>query len=125
MEDKKYVVANYKKIERYDDIKFFPQVFYQTPETKVLFAYFKEGQFIPVHTPAVDVVIYVIEGRGEVIADKERINVGPGDCVVVPRNIARGIKAKTAMTILHVVTPCPTEKDHQEVHSKIKEGKFE
>jgi hypothetical protein len=45
--------------------------------------------------------------------------------VVVPKGIRRGVKALTELSVLHVVQPAPSEKDHIEVHQKITAGRFE
>ncbi len=88
-------------------------------------AYFKLGQFIPVHTPGVDLVICVLEGEAEIVAGKEKFVAKKNDLIVVPKCIRRGIKALTELSLLDVVHPVPSEKDHVEVHQKIATGRFE
>jgi quercetin dioxygenase-like cupin family protein len=120
-----HVFVNVENLKEFDDRKFNPKPIYDSGVMKVLAAFFKPGQFIPVHTPGIDLVLYVIEGEGQVAAGDDRLEVKAGDLVVVPRNEARGVLARTAMTVLHMVQPPPTEADHQEVHTKLQKGSFE
>ena len=46
----KIVRVNAAKLKSFDDAKFAPQAVYQSQGIKVILAYFKEGQFIPVHS---------------------------------------------------------------------------
>ena len=119
------VKANIKELKSFDEKKFNPKPIYETENIKVIIAYFKPGQFIPVNTPAVDVVLCILEGKAEVVAGDEKIPAKEGDVIVVPKGIKRGIKALADLSVLHVVQPSPSEADHEEVHAKIKAGKFE
>ncbi|RMG58781.1 MAG: cupin domain-containing protein [Deltaproteobacteria bacterium] len=60
---------------------------------------------MPLHSPSVDLVLLVLEGEGEVTGGANTRSVQPGDIVVVPAHVKRGVKAKTRMTILHAVFP--------------------
>lgn len=91
----------------------------------MILAYFKEGQYIPVHTPDVDLVLCILDGEAEVVAGQERMSARKNDVIIVPRRIKRGVKALTDLTVLHVVQPPPSEEDHREVHQKIVQGRFE
>lgn len=110
---------------RFDPDRFAARPLFESPEMKVIQAAFRAGQFIPVHTPDVHVVLYVLAGEGEVVAGAERRRVREGDLVVVPRRMKRGVKAKTDMVILHVVTPPPTQADHGDMAARIARGDFE
>jgi quercetin dioxygenase-like cupin family protein len=57
------VKVNAGELKSFDDKKFAPNVVYQSAGIKVVLAYFKTGQFIPVHTPGVDLVLYILEGE--------------------------------------------------------------
>ena len=85
----KIVKVNTEELKSFDEGKFNPIAVYQTDNIKVIAAYFKEGQFIPVHTPQVDVVIYVIEGEAEIVAEDKKFVVKKNDLVVVPRHKKR------------------------------------
>jgi quercetin dioxygenase-like cupin family protein len=119
------IKANIKELKSFDEKKFNPKVLYQTDNLKVIAAYFKPGQFIPVHTPGVDVVICVLEGEAEIVAGNEKFVAKKNDLIVVPKGTKRGIRALTELSLLHVVQPAPSEKDHLEVHQKIASGRFE
>jgi len=92
---------------------------------KVVLAYFKKGQFIPVHSPAVELVLFVIEGEAELVTGGERVPVGKDDLVIIPKGAERGVKALTELTILHVVHPPPSAEDHKEVQAGLAQGKFD
>ena len=109
----------------FDPNRFAPKPLFESPEMKVIRASFRAGQFIPVHKPDVHVVLFVLSGEGEVVAGEERRPVREGDLVVVPRKVARGVKARTDMVILHVVSPPPTEADHGDMAARIARGDFE
>jgi len=124
-ENEKTTRVNAKELMSFDEKKFNPKNIYQTEQIKVILAYFRKGQFIPVHVPGIDVVLYIVEGEAEVVAGDERINAKKNDLIIVPKGIKRGVKALTELIVLHVVQPPPTEKDHHEVHEKLALGKFE
>jgi quercetin dioxygenase-like cupin family protein len=119
------VFARPKENVEFDPNRFAARPLYECPEMKVIRAAFRAGQFIPVHTPDVHVVIYILSGEGEVVAGEKRQRVKEGDLVVVPRKVKRGVKAKTDMVILHVVSPPPTQADHGDMAARIARGDFE
>ena len=119
------VRVNAAELKSLDDNIFTPKPVYQTAEMKVVLAYFKPDQFIPVHSPQVDVVLCVLEGEAEIIAGDDLVIAKKDDLIIVPKGHKRGVKAVSELTLLHVVQPPPEEKDHNEVHRKLAEGKFE
>ena len=122
---KNIVRVNARELKSLDDNKFTPKPVYQTDEMKVVLAYFKPGQFIPVHSPQVDVVLCVLEGEAEIIAGDEQVLAKKDDLIIIPKGAKRGVKALSELTLLHVVQPPPGEADHNEVHQRLAEGKFE
>lgn len=119
------VFARPKEKVDYDPDRFSARPLYESADVKVIRAAFRPGQFIPVHKPDVHVVLYVLSGEGEVVAGEERRKVREGDLVVVPRKVKRGVRAKTEMVILHVVSPPPTQADHGDMAARIARGDFE
>ncbi len=119
------IKVNMKGLKSFDVKKFNPKVLYQTDNIKVVAAYFEPEQFIPVHSPGVDVVLCVFEGEAEIVAGEEKFVAKKNDLIVVPKGIKRGVKALTKLSLLHVVQPPPSEKDHSEVHQKLAAGRFE
>lgn len=119
------VFARPKDNVQFDPDRFSPKSLFECPEMKVVQATFRAGQFIPVHAPDVHVVLYILSGEGEVVAGEERRPVREGDLIVVPRKMKRGVKAKTDMVILHVVSPPPTQADHGDMAARIARGNFE
>ena len=117
--------VNAQELKSFGEKNFAPNVVYQSSEIKVVLAYFKKGQFIPVHTPAVDLVFYILEGEAAVVAGNERLTAAKDDLIIIPKGAKRGVKALTELTILHVVQPPPAAEDHNEVHAKLAQGRFE
>jgi quercetin dioxygenase-like cupin family protein len=120
-----HVFAQPKENAVFDPNRFAPKPLFESPEMKVIQAAFRAGQFIPVHKPDVHVVLYILSGEGEVVAGEMRRQVKEGDLVVVPRKVARGVKAKSDMVVLHVVSPSPTKADHGDMAARIARGDFE
>lgn len=119
------VLTSFEKERQYSDSSFSPVPVYTTSSYRVLLTYIKAGQFIPVHTPGIDLIFVVQSGRGIAVAGSERRAISPGDIVIVPRGVRRGILAQTDMEALHVVSPPPSDSDHEEVSRKIAAGSFE
>jgi quercetin dioxygenase-like cupin family protein len=119
------VFVHLKEKASFDPARFTPKPLFESPEMKVIQAAFRAGQFIPVHRPDVHVALYIVSGEGEVVAGETRRHVREGDLVVVPRKVSRGVKAKTDMVVLHVVSPPPTEADHGDMAARIARGDFE
>jgi len=125
IEEKRVVKVNAQNLKSFDEKKFNPKAVYQSDQIRVILAYFKKGQFIPVHTPNIDVILCILEGEAEVVAGEERIKTKVNDLIIVPKGVKRGVKALTDLTVLHVVQPPPSEEDHKEVHQRLSQGRFE
>ena len=119
------VRVNAVELKSLDDTKFVPKAVYQSQGMKVVLAYFKEGQFIPVHSPEVELVLCILEGKAEVVAGEERVAAGKNDIIIIPKGEKRGVKALTELTVLHVVQPPPSDLDHKEVHARLAKGEFD
>ena len=119
------VMTSFEKERQYGESAFSPVPVYMAPTYRVLLTYIKAGQFIPVHTPNIDLIFVVQSGRGTMVAGDERRSITAGDIVVVPRGVRRGVLAETDMEALHVVSPPPDDSDHEEVSRKIAAGSFE
>ena len=119
------VKVNAADLKTLDETKFVPKPVYQSDGMKVVLAYFKEGQFIPVHAPEVELVLCILDGKAEIVAGEEKAVASKNDIFIVPKGQKRGIKALTELTVLHVVAPPPSDMDHKEVRAMIAEGKFD
>lgn len=119
------VFTSFEKERQYGDATFSPAPVYSTPTYRVLLTYIRAGQFIPVHTPGIDLVFVVQSGRGIMVAGSERRKIAAGDVIVVTRGVKRGVLAETDMEALHVVSPPPGESDHEEVSRRLTTGSFE
>lgn len=116
---------NYKDHTQFRNERFNPIALAETDRSKVVLACFEPGQFIPVHSPNVDVMLLVLEGEGMLVAGEHKEKVGPGAVAFAAAGETRGVKAQTRMVILHVVAPRPTQLDHVEVMSKLQKGTWE
>jgi len=121
----KVVKVNAAELKSLDDAKFVPKAVYESQGMKVVLAYFKEGQFIPVHSPEVELVLCILEGKAEVAAGEERVAAAKNDIIIIPKGEKRGVKALSELTVLHVVQPPPSDMDHKEVHARLAQGRFE
>lgn len=116
------VVSSYKQIAAFQSERFNPVVMAENARGKVILACFEPGQFIPVHQPAVDLTLVVLEGEGVLVAGDQETPIAPGAMAFVPAGEKRGIKAETRLVLLHMVCPPPTEADHTQVAVGLKRG---
>ena len=121
----KTIRVNAAELKSLDDTKFVPKPVYQSKGMKVVLAYFKEGQFIPVHAPKVELVLCILEGKAEIVAGGEQIVAGKDDIIIIPKGEKRGVKALSELTVLHVVQPPPSDADHKEVYERLAHGQFD
>jgi uncharacterized protein (DUF2249 family) len=119
------VMTSFERERQYSESSFSPVPVYATPSYRVLLTYIRAGQFIPVHMPHIDLIFVVQSGRGTMVAGEEKRRISPGDIIIVPRGVKRGILAETDMEALHVVSPPPGDSDHEEISRKIAAGSFE
>ena len=87
---------------------------------KVVCGYVEPGQFIPVHAPSSDIAIHVREG------DTDH-RVEPGDVMVVPADVDRGVRADESgkLVALLVTAPPPTDAEHDPVREGLRRGVFD
>lgn len=81
------------------------------------------GQALPVHRPASDVTIVVIEGKVTMISAKQEIeHAGPGSLLHAKAGEARGVYAEEYSVLLAVASPPPTLDDHKEIIEHLRAG---
>jgi quercetin dioxygenase-like cupin family protein len=121
------VHTNFDAERDYDGDSFSAQPIFRGERTKVVCAYFESGQFIPVHAPGSDVVIAPQSGSGVVRDGEDEHPVEPGDVVVVPAETDRGIRASEdeRLEALMVVTPPPTDAEHEPVRRGLRSDTFD
>lgn len=102
--------------------RFNPVEIARNERIKVVLACLEAGQFIPVHTPGVDLTLCVLDGRGVVACGEAEEPVTTGAIVFVPAGERRGLRADSRMTVLHVVTPPPSAADHAGVGEGLQRG---
>ncbi len=95
----------------------------QTSRSKTMLVCLEPGQAIPVHSPAVDLTLTILEGRATIVCgDEELAEAGPGAVLVAKANEARGIHAEQRTLAVVMVSPPPTVADHAEVFEHLKRG---
>jgi len=92
------------------------RVLFGTERFRVILAAFEPDQEIPIHAPAVDLALAVLEGTGELFAGDAVYDLRAGDVAVIPAGQTRGLRARGGRLVaLHVVSPPPTAADHAAV----------
>lgn len=117
-------ITNFKNAAAFRPERFNPVVVGQSERVKVLLVCLEAGQFIPVHSPQVDMALVVLEGEGMLIAGEREEAALPGVVAFVPAGENRGLKAQTRLVALHVVTPPPTQADHAGVMAGLAKGEW-
>lgn len=85
----------------------------ETAGFRVVVAALEDGQQIPLHAPALDLVMAIMEGTGRVMAGYTAFAVRGGDVVVVPAGETRGLIATGGRLVaVNVVSPPPGVADH-------------
>ena len=115
------VIRDYHAAVTFLADRFSPVPLGQTDGVKVILTCFEPGQFIPVHSPGVDMALVILEGEGTVVAGDQETDVYPGSIVIVPAGQARGVKASTRLVAVHLVSPLPTDADHARVIAGLKQ----
>ncbi len=123
-EEDRIKVTSIHRERAYLNDRFSPVGIYATDSYKVIITYIKAGQFIPVHSPSTDLIFAVFTGTGTAFAGDNEVPLIPGSILVIPGGEKRGIKAKTDMEALHVVSPVPDESDHMEVMEKLLKNSY-
>jgi len=118
------VIRDYHAAATFLADRFSPVPLGQTERVKVVLTCFEPGQFIPVHSPGIDMTLVVLEGDGTVVAGDQEVEVSPGAIVIVPAGQARGIRATTRLVAVHLVSPPPTEADHAQVQAGLRQGSW-
>jgi quercetin dioxygenase-like cupin family protein len=79
------------------------------PEGDVVHLEIQAGASLPVHTTAVDVFFYVLEGEGEIEIGNEREKVRPDTLVESPKDIPHGLHntGSSLFRVMVVKTPRP------------------
>jgi len=113
--------------ERAYEEAFSAQGVFRSDRMKVACGYFEPGQFIPVHAPGSDVAVHVRSGAGVVREGDTEHRVEPGDVVVVPADVDRGVRADNdgRLEALLVTAPPPTDAEHDPVREGLRRGVFD
>lgn len=82
---------------------------YNSPEAQVMNLLLKSGEVNPPQAGSIDMLFYVIKGRGKISIGDEEAIVGPTDIVLSPKNVAHGVFASEGedFHVLVIKTPSP------------------
>jgi quercetin dioxygenase-like cupin family protein/iron-sulfur cluster repair protein YtfE (RIC family) len=106
-------VGRAAELARFDPEQFAVTPLLATEHVRVLLAALEPGQQIPVHAPAVDLVLTVADGVGELLAGDVVHPLHAGDVAVVSAGTTRALRAGTSrLVVVNVVTPPPSAADH-------------
>lgn len=83
-----------------------PKVLEENEQIKVVLAGLEPGQKIPVH-PEGGSVFHILDGRGWIIIDDERLPVQAGATIILSEGTARGFEAETRLAFLAMRVPSP------------------
>ena len=78
------VIRDYHAAAEFRAERFSPVPLGQTERFKVVLTCFEPGQYIPVHSPGIDMALVVLEGEGTVVAGDQEAEVAPGAIMIVP-----------------------------------------
>ena len=118
------VITTFQDAAAFRPERFNPVVLAENQRVKVILVCLEPGQFIPVHSPRVDMALVILEGEGMLVAGEREEAARPGVVAFVPAGESRGLKAQTRLVALHVVTPPPTPADHAGVAAGLAKGEW-
>lgn len=76
-----------------------PQILEENDRLKVILAGLEAGQKIPEH-PENLAMYEILEGKGWMLVDGERIEVSQGATIIIPQGAARGMEAETRLAFI-------------------------
>lgn len=116
------IVPDYRSKAEFTPERFHPIPFGDSERSRALLVCLEPGQFIPVHAPGVDITFVILEGNGRLVAGTHEAEVGPGAIAFAAAGEERGLRARTRLVAVHVVSPVPTESDHSAVMAGLRRG---
>ncbi len=98
---------NVDEIARFDDNKMTVKMTHDSEHFRQILFCFKAGQTLPVHSHDVEseIVMLILDGKGVVIENEDRIEVRKGDVLIGKVRVPHGIQAETEMKVLVTITP--------------------
>jgi quercetin dioxygenase-like cupin family protein len=109
------VVGRVAELAEFSAAGFGRRTLAETDRLRVVIAALEDGQEIPLHAPALDLVMTIIEGTGQVMAGGSVHSIRAGDVVIVPAGETRGLRATGGRLLaVNVVSPPPGPGDHSQ-----------
>jgi quercetin dioxygenase-like cupin family protein len=117
------IVPSITDLAKFASDRFSAVTLHQSQRSKTMVVALEPGQAIPVHHPASDLTMLVIQGQATLVSGEQDLEkAGPGAMLIAEAGQARGIRADQRTIALVVVSPPPTEKDHAELARHFKNG---
>jgi len=76
------------------------RILYKSDKGSVTLFSFDEGQSLSEHTAPFDAMVQAIEGNIELTIGGEKVNVAPGQVVIMPANVPHGVYASERFKML-------------------------
>jgi quercetin dioxygenase-like cupin family protein/iron-sulfur cluster repair protein YtfE (RIC family) len=109
------VVGSGRELARFREDGFGGRVLLDDGRMRVVLVVLEEGQEIPLHSPALDLAVAVLEGTGRLWAGDREQWVMAGDVAIVPAGATRGLRSEGGRLVaLNVVSPPPGPADHEQ-----------
>lgn len=77
----------------------------RSPHMSAVCLYLQEGEGVPGHKAERDMFLYVDQGRVVVTAGEGRVEMGPGQTLVIPAGASRGVEARERAILIVVQSP--------------------
>jgi quercetin dioxygenase-like cupin family protein len=107
------VVGRVAELAEFSAVGFGRRTLAETDRLRVVIAALEDGQEIPLHAPALDLVMTIVEGTGQVMAGESVHAIRAGDVIIVPAGETRGLRATGGRLLaVNVVSPPPGPGDH-------------
>ncbi len=83
------------------------ELLYDSPCMRVLAFYFEPGQELPIHSHPADseVSLLILEGEGVFTGGEAEVPAKSGSLEIMPVSQPHGLKAKTRLRLLVIITP--------------------
>jgi len=111
-------ISEYRKVGE----TFAPVPVLRKDEYGAIFIFLRPGQYIPIHNPNSDLILYIIQGRSKIQVEDKEYEIRESSIVIVPRGVRRGLTAETNLEWLHVVVPAPSPEDHEKLMEAARSG---
>jgi quercetin dioxygenase-like cupin family protein len=95
------------EVNKFSSDRPYRELLYDSPNMRVLAFNFEPDQELPIHSHSADseVSLLILEGEGVFTGGDEEIPAGAGTLQILPVTQPHGLKAKTHLRLLVIITP--------------------